>query len=183
MSSPEEVNAAIEAAGQVGMPYTAMVSFDTAGRTMMGLTPGAFGNNMREQALRPEAAGSNCGVGASDLVYALLELSETIGDIPVIAKANAGIPRIKGDGVVYSGTPDLMEDYARLALDAGARIIGGCCGNSAEHVARMRKALDTHTPGARPTLEEITDRLGPLVSPPATKTSSRGENRRRRREG
>lgn len=182
MSAPEEISAALEAAHTVGLPATITVSFDTAGRSMMGLTPSGFATEMVTRAHRPTAIGSNCGVGASDLLFALLDLVPNAGGLPVIAKANAGIPQIRGEHVVYSGTPDLMEDYARLAVDVGASIIGGCCGTRAEHVSRMRKALDTHTRGATPTLEEIEARLGPLVNRPAEKTSSRrSEGRRRRR--
>lgn len=180
MSAPEEIAAAAEAAASVGMPYSVTVSFDTAGRSMMGLTPRDFAESMRARAVPPVALGANCGVGAADLVYALLDLVAYAGDIPVIAKANAGVPHIHGDQVVYSGSPDLMEDYARLAINAGARIIGGCCGNTAEHVARMRKALDTHNGGDVPTLEEIIERLGPLVAPPSTKTNDRSDRRRNR---
>lgn len=181
MSAPEEINAALEAAEHVGLPATVTVSFDTAGRSMMGLTPSGFGSDMASRAIAPAAVGSNCGVGASDLVNALLDLVPAANGLPVIAKANAGVPQIKGEHVVYSGTPQLMETYAKLAMDAGARIIGGCCGTRAEHVARMRKALDTHNGGIVPTLEEIVERLGPLVAPPSSKTSGRSENRRRRR--
>lgn len=181
MSAPDEINAALDAAEQVGLPATVTVSFDTAGRSMMGLTPAGFGADMAARDHAPAAVGSNCGVGASDLVNALLDLVPAAGDLPVIAKANAGVPQIKGEHVVYSGTPDLMETYAKLAIDAGARIIGGCCGTRAEHIARMRRALDTHNGGDVPTLDEIVDRLGPLVAPPATKKSGRSENRRRHR--
>ncbi len=180
MSAPEEIAAAAEAAIAVGLPYTVTVSFDTAGRSMMGLTPGDFGTTMKEKTPPPQAMGSNCGVGASDLLFALLGLTENAGDIPVIAKANAGIPHIKGDAVVYSGTPDLMETYACLAIDVGARIIGGCCGNRPEHVSRMRKALDSHTKGEKPTREILEEKLGALVSPPSTKTKAQGGRRRRR---
>jgi 5-methyltetrahydrofolate--homocysteine methyltransferase len=181
MSAPEEIEAAIEAAIEVGMPYTVTVSFDTAGRSMMGLTPGDFARSMQTRSTLPVAMGSNCGVGASDLVFALLELVPNSGGTPVIAKANAGVPHIHGDSVVYSGTPHLMADYARLAMNAGARIIGGCCGSTAAHVAAMRDALDRHNGGEIPTREEITEVLGELVAPPSSKTSSRQEGRRRRR--
>ncbi len=180
MSAPEEIAAAAQAAITVGLPYTVTVSFDTAGRSMMGLAPGEFGTTMGASPTPPQAIGSNCGVGASDLLFALLDLTKSAGDIPVIAKANAGIPHIKGDSVVYSGTPDLMETYACLAMDVGARIIGGCCGNRPEHVARMRKALDSHQKGERPTREQLEEKLGALVSPPATKSKSEGGRRRRR---
>ncbi len=180
MSAQEEIDAAIEAAVLVDIPYSVTVSFDTAGRSMMGLTPAGFARTMAGKTPLPSAMGSNCGVGASDLLFALLDLTENAGDIPVIAKANAGIPQVKGDAVQYSGTPDLMEEYARLAIDTGARIIGGCCGNSPQHVARMRKALDSHTRGEKPTRAQLEEKLGPLVAPPSEKAAGDGGRRRRR---
>jgi 5-methyltetrahydrofolate--homocysteine methyltransferase len=60
-----------------------------------------------------------------------------------------------------------MADYTRLALDTGARIIGGCCGTSAGHLAAMRQALDTHQPGERPDLAKVIQCIGPLTAPPA----------------
>ena len=65
------------------------------------------------------------------------------------------------DGAIcYNGTPELMAVYARMALDAGARIIGGCCGTSPKHLRAMRDALDAHTRAASPQLEEIVSALG-----------------------
>ncbi len=181
MSAPEEIEAAIEAANEVGLPYTVTVSFDTAGRSMMGLAPDTFATSMLSKSPAPTAIGSNCGVGASDLLFALLDVVKNAGDLPVIAKANAGVPQVKGDSVHYSGTPGLMEDYARLAVDVGARIIGGCCGNTPEHVARMRKALDTHKRGATPSRMELEEVLGALVAPPATVSKEQSGRRRRRK--
>ena len=97
----------------------------------------------------------------------------------LIAKANAGVPQWHGAHIHYSGTPELMEKYAGLAADCGARIIGGCCGNSPAHVAAMRRGLDARKPGARPDVEAIVAALGPLVAPPAAET---GGGRQRRRE-
>ena len=88
--------------------------------------------------------------------------------------------------MVYTGTPELMADYARLAVDAGARIIGGCCGTSYAHLAAMRQALDGYEKGTRPSVEEVVARIGPLVSPPAAAPAEGdgGEGgRRRRRRG
>ena len=73
----------------------------------------------------------NCGVGASDLLAAILGMKP--GGV-LIAKANAGVPQWHGAEIHYSGTPELMERYAGLAADCGARIVGGCCGNTPEHV-------------------------------------------------
>jgi 5-methyltetrahydrofolate--homocysteine methyltransferase len=183
MSAAEEIDAAIEAAGEVGIDCTVSASFDTAGHTMMGLSPAHFSARMRHRETRgapPIAFGSNCGVGASDLLVAALDLVDNAGPVPVIAKANAGIPRIKGAEVVYSGSPDLMADYAALAMDIGVKIIGGCCGSTAEHVRRMRAVIDTHEKRARPDREAIIAALGPLVSPPSTHSANRPARRRRR---
>ena len=83
-----------------------------------------------------------------------------------IAKANAGIPQFKGEHIHYSGTPQLMADYARLAVDGGARIVGGCCGSRPEHVAAMRAALDGYIANGKPDRALIESRIGPLVNPP-----------------
>lgn len=181
MSAPEEMRAAAEAAAKYDLPFTVTASFDTAGKTMMGLAPAALGALMAELSRPAAAFGANCGVGASDLLVSVLGMTAADDEAIVIAKANCGIPQVKGDHVEYSGTPELMGDYARLAVDAGARIIGGCCGTSPDHLAAMRAALDAHRRGERPTAEEIVARIGPLVAPPADDTRGRERTRRRRR--
>lgn len=166
MSAPEEMRAAATAAARAGMPFTITASFDTAGCTMMGNAPAPLASFLTALSPAPRAIGSNCGVGASDLVVSTLSITAEHPAAVVVAKANCGIPKVSGDKVEYTGTPDLMADYARLALDAGARIIGGCCGTSPEHLAAMRRALDGYTRRSRPELAEIIARIGPLVSPP-----------------
>src|SRR5215207_1915480 len=135
MSAPEEMRAAATASARVGMPYTVTASFDTAGRTMMGVTPASMPDFAGTLEPRPVAVGANCGVGASDLLVSVLAITNADPNVIVIAKANAGIPQFHGDHIHYSGTPELMADYARLAIDAGARIIGGCCGTKPAHLA------------------------------------------------
>jgi 5-methyltetrahydrofolate--homocysteine methyltransferase len=176
MSAAEEMRSAAKGAIAAGMPYTVTASFDTAGRTMMGLAPALLPTVFDDLPERPVAVGANCGVGASDLLYSLVQMTEADGDVAFIAKANCGIPQVRGDLVHYTGTPELMADYARLAVDSGARIIGGCCGTSPVHLAAMRAALDQHTRDERPDRAAIEARLGPLVSPP-----SEGKVRRPRR--
>ena len=182
MSSPDEIRAAAEAAVKVGMPYVCTGSFDTAGKTMMGLHPrdmfavaGDIGNG-------PVATGANCGVGASDILSSLLDMTEANPDAIFVVKGNCGIPEFRGSEIHYSGTPPLMADYARLARDAGAKIIGGCCGTSCEHLAAMRVALDTYIPGERPTVETIVERIGPMRNKTADKSGATGETADARRE-
>jgi methionine synthase I (cobalamin-dependent) len=183
MSSLEEIRAAALAAAEVGLPCTFTASFDTAGRTMMGVTPQAVVEFAQTLDPRPLAVGANCGVGAADLVMSVLGLTAHAAGMPVIAKANAGIPRVSGAHVHYSGTPELMARYAELAADAGARIIGGCCGAGFDHLAAMRAALDAHRPGERPDEARVVEMLGPLQAPPARTpdATSPREGRRSRR--
>ena len=183
MSALEEMRAAATAAARVGMPCVVTASFDTAGNTMMGLTPGAVGVAVSGFSAHPWALGCNCGVGASDLVCSVLAMTEAAPDAVVIAKANCGVPTVGAEGTVYSGTPQTMADYAVLARDAGARIIGGCCGTTPAHLAAMRRALDTHTPGARPDFDVVIAALGPLASPPARAGAVRRVNARRSAHG
>ncbi len=170
MSAVEEMRAAAIAAGKVGLPYTITASFDTAGRTMMGITPQALVEALADLEPQPLAIGANCGAGASDTLASVLALSGANPGPVVISKANAGIPRYHDGHIHYSGTPDLMAAYARLAIDSGARIIGGCCGTSPEHLTGMRAALDTHTQGQRPDFDAIIDRTGPFVHRPSPTT-------------
>jgi 5-methyltetrahydrofolate--homocysteine methyltransferase len=179
MSAAEEIRAAARGAIAAGMPYTATASFDTAGRTMMGLTPADLPSIFADLPVQPIAMGANCGVGASDLLFSLVQMAEKNPGPVFIAKANAGIPQFKGEHIHYSGTPELMADYARLAVDAGARIVGGCCGSRPEHVAAMRAALQGYVANGRPDRAEIESRIGPLLAPPSE--SGRVRERRGRR--
>jgi 5-methyltetrahydrofolate--homocysteine methyltransferase len=183
MSSPDEIRAAAEAAAKVGLPYTYTGSFDTAGRTMMGLDPKDIHGVAKDVGGGPVAVGANCGVGASDILSSLLDMTAADPDAITIVKGNCGIPEFRGSEIYYSGTPPLMAEYARLARDAGAKIIGGCCGTSCEHLAAMRHALDDYTPRPRPTIEEIVDKIGPLRNKTASESGGDAGRERRRRRG
>ncbi|HET7204912.1 MAG TPA: betaine--homocysteine S-methyltransferase [Steroidobacteraceae bacterium] len=181
MSSLEEIRSAALAASRVGIPYTFTASFDTAGRTMMGVTPAALVEFALALDPRPVAIGANCGVGAPDLVMSVLGMTAREAGIPVIAKANAGIPQFVGADIRYSGTPELMARYAHLVADAGARIVGGCCGTSFAHLSAMRSALQSHHPGPRPDEARVVAELGPLQAPGAKGGHHVGRTSRRTR--
>ncbi|MBZ8133990.1 betaine--homocysteine S-methyltransferase [Afifella sp. IM 167] len=166
MSAPAEIRAAAQGAINAGMPYTSTASFDTAGRTMMGLKPDGLAAVFDGLSQPPQAFGANCGVGASDLVLSVLAIDGAKHGWGVIAKANCGIPVVHGEHVHYSGTPELMGNYARLAMDAGATIIGGCCGTTPEHLTAIRAAIDSHNRGDKPDRERIEALIGPLAAPP-----------------
>lgn len=164
ISAPEEYRAAAEAFALAGMPWCGTMSFDTAGRTMMGVTSEAMVAMVDEIDPAPLAFGANCGVGASDLLRTILGFTGQTPKLPVIAKGNAGIPKFHDGHIHYDGTPELMGKYAMLARDCGASIIGGCCGTTPDHLRAMREALDTTETGEKPTLEQIAEVLGGFSS-------------------
>ncbi|MEY5040234.1 MAG: betaine--homocysteine S-methyltransferase, partial [Actinomycetota bacterium] len=177
MSAPEEMRAAAEAAIRVGMPYVCTMSFDTAGRTMMGLAPNTLAAQFADLPVAPIAIGANCGVGASDILVSVLEMAGSTN--PIVCKGNCGIPKFEGTTITYSGTPELMAKYARLAVDAGARIIGGCCGTSPEHLRAMAESIAGYSQGPAPSVESIVATIGPLTNKaPSADGASSGRRRR-----
>ncbi len=164
ISAPEEFRAAAEAFALADMPWCGTMSFDTAGRTMMGVTSADLAQLVETLPNPPVAFGANCGTGASDILRTVLGFAAQGTERPLISKGNAGIPKYVDGHIHYDGTPELMGQYAVMARDSGARIIGGCCGTMPAHLRKMRAALDSVARGDRPTLEQITDALGPFSS-------------------
>ena len=164
ISAPEEFRAAAEAFARADMPWCGTMSFDTAGRTMMGVTSSAMAGLVEELPNPPLAFGANCGTGASDLLRTVLGFAATGTTRPLIAKGNAGIPKYVDGHIHYDGTPELMARYAVLARNCGARIIGGCCGTMPEHLRSMREALETTPASHAPTLDQIVAEIGPFSS-------------------
>lgn len=164
ISAPEEYRAAAEAFARADMPWCGTMSFDTAGRTMMGVTSAQMVEMVESLPNPPLAYGANCGVGASDLLRTVLGFAAAGSERPIISKGNAGIPKYHDGHIHYDGTPELMGEYAVLARDCGATIVGGCCGTMPEHLESMHKALSETPRGPRPTLEEVTAKLGGFSS-------------------
>ena len=140
------------------------MTFDTGGRTMMGLTPTQAVRNVKQHGSRPVAFGANCGMGPAQLVDTIMGLRSGAEDDDVlVAKGNAGLPKMSTDmRVHYDGTPQLMAEYACLVRDAGARIIGGCCGTTPEHLRFMVEALEARPRGEYPSREAVERLLGPV---------------------
>ena len=147
MSSTEEVDAAVKAAKTTGLPVAVTMTFDTASRTMMGITPQQFAE--QAVALDVDVLGANCGIGPAELMHSMTGMSATAlaADIPMVAKGNCGIPAYVEGAIHYHGTPELMASYALFARDAGISIIGGCCGTTPTHVAAMSAALAARPAG------------------------------------
>ncbi|MGB3147157.1 MAG: betaine--homocysteine S-methyltransferase [Paracoccaceae bacterium] len=185
ISAAEEFRAAAEACKLAGMDWCGTMSFDTAGRTMMGLTSAQLVELVNKLPNPPLAFGANCGVGAADLMRTALGFFAADAKLPVIAKGNAGIPKYHDGHIHYDGTPELMAEYAVLARDSGVTIIGGCCGTMPEHLRAMRNALESRPRGPVPGNDEIAAKLGGFssASDGTGDDGAPGRERRGRRRG
>ena len=182
MSALEEIEAAVKGARQTGLPVAATMTFDTAGRTMMGITPASYAECADRLGL--DAFGANCGIGPAELLDSVHGFAEHGSALPMIAKGNCGIPAYVDGEIHYHGTPELMADYAVLARDSGVKIIGGCCGTTPDHVRAMLTALKTTPPQGPTTRQDVTDKLGEAWhNLPEKPSSEQSERRRRRRRG
>ena len=175
ISSLEEGEAAVNGARSAcDLPICLTMSFDTAGRTMMGVT----GTAAAEMALRLgiDAIGANCGNNLADTEAAIIEMRNVDDEILIISKGNAGIPEWRGTELHYDGTPEVMAAYAVRARGVGAQLIGGCCGSTPEHIELMRAVLD----GDEPVPEvEVIPATTTLVAKPREGRSGRRGRRRR----
>ena len=184
MSSLEEMAAAVTAAQTTNLPVYGTMTFDTAGRTMMGIKPHAFAE--QAAALGMAGFGANCGIGPAELLDTVFGFTEADADMPaIIAKGNCGIPSYVEGKIHYHGTPSLMADYAIAAYRAGAQIIGGCCGTTASHIAAMREALDQLDDKQEISRAQAATILGePWANVPQAPASAKedGRGRRRRRQ-
>ena len=126
------------------LPIVATMSYDTAGRTMMGVTGTAQGEMIA--ALGLDAAGANCGATIPDTEAAVALIHAAGGGIPVVSKANAGIPVWHGAELHYDGTPDVLAAHAVRVHDAGASLIGACCGSGPEHIEMIARVLSGELP-------------------------------------
>jgi len=178
MFADAELEAAVRGAHRAGLPVVATMTFDTGGRTMMGVRPADAIRNSKNLPVPLVAFGANCGIGPAQLLDSVLGLAQgaAAGDV-IVAKSNCGLP-VMGDDmkVRYNGTPEIMAAYACMARDAGARIIGGCCGTTPAHVRTMVEAVNATPRRAPPTLDEIERDIGPI-----RKRTSEGDAKGRRR--
>ena len=145
MSDLNEAKAAVEGARQAcDLPVFCTFSFDTHGRTSMGVSPAQAAQAMA--ALGVPATGANCGHAPEEVLDFLPQMRESAPDaeaIALIAKPNAGVPRMVKRQVVYDATPERMAELALRYVELGASIVGTCCGSSPAHIAAIAAAVQT----------------------------------------
>jgi 5-methyltetrahydrofolate--homocysteine methyltransferase len=141
MSALEELRAAVAGVRRAStdIPIITTMTFDTHGRTMMGVTPEQAIRAMQD--LGAAAVGGNCGNGPEELLAVIQKMHAVDPNAVLVAKSNAGIPELVQRRSVYRASPEVMGGYARQVHEAGARIVGGCCGNTPAHIAEMARRL------------------------------------------
>jgi methionine synthase I (cobalamin-dependent) len=141
MSDLEEVRAAVEGCRRAApdMPIITTMTFDTKGRTMMGVKPEKALETLSE--FEVTALGANCGNGPDELEAAISKMHAAGAALPLVAKANAGVPRLQEGETVYGASAADMAAYAVRVRDMGARIIGACCGSTPAHIRAITDAL------------------------------------------
>jgi 5-methyltetrahydrofolate--homocysteine methyltransferase len=115
------------------------MSFDTHGRTIMGVKPADAAKEL--WALGVDVVGANCGRTLSETLEAIRQMREAVPEATLMAKPNAGLPHMEGGASVYDVTPEIMADYARQFAALGVKVIGGCCGSTPEHIQAVALAL------------------------------------------
>jgi 5-methyltetrahydrofolate--homocysteine methyltransferase len=141
MSDLNEIKAAIQGVRQAS-PSIALVTtmtFDTRGYTMMGVSPEEAVAHLA--AWGADAIGGNCGNGPDELIPVVAKMHAVAPDVVLVAKSNAGMPELIDMQAVYRASPEVMAGTAIEMRDAGARIIGACCGSSPDHIRAMAAAV------------------------------------------
>lgn len=140
MSDLNEAKAALQAVRKVtSLPVLITMSFDTHGRTMMGVKPETAAREL--WSLNIDVIGANCGRTLSETLEAIREMRQAVPEATLMAKPNAGLPHRDAEDTVFDITPDIMADYAVKFVEGGVKIFGGCCGSTPEHIKAVADVL------------------------------------------
>ncbi len=142
MFSFEETNAAFEGArSATDLPIVVSFSYDRGTRTMMGVKPKDVMKRYTE--MGATLVGANCGNTLANMELVVKEYAATVPNFPMWIKPNAGVPHmdIETEQGVYDMGPQDMAAYARKYVELGAKVVGGCCGNTSAHIAAIAKAV------------------------------------------
>ncbi len=145
MSDLNEAAAAVEGVRQAtNLPILVTFSFDTRGRTMMGVKPSKAAKTMA--GLGVDVIGANCGRTLSETLEAIQEMRQAVDGAVLMAKPNAGLPRLDAGDSVYDVTPEIVAEYALKFTALGVKIFGTCCGSNPDHIRAIAQAVHGKEP-------------------------------------
>jgi len=143
-SDVEELHAALRAVqGLSDLPIIAQMTIGDDGLTHYGTGPETFAQQLTEWGA--DVIGVNCSVGPAGVLEAVEKMVK-VTDRPISGVPNAGLPRDVGDRKIYLASPEYMASYARRMIEAGARLVGGCCGTTPEHIKKIRDYVASVVP-------------------------------------
>jgi 5-methyltetrahydrofolate--homocysteine methyltransferase len=143
MTDLGEIQAAGRACFMEGFPFMASMVFNESGRSLTGATPGITAITL--EAYNPIALGANCGSGPKGMVRQIMEFSE-VSPIPILAQPNAGLPEFVDGKTVFRLSPDDFAQRSIALVEAGAAVVGGCCGTTPDHIATLKQAISKYKP-------------------------------------
>lgn len=140
MMSLQECRAALLAVKETcDLPVIVTLTYQEDGRTLFGTNPETAAVVM--QAMGADAVGINCSAGPDSMLSAVEKMAR-YADIPIVVKPNAGLPKLVDGVTVYDMEPEVFVKHMMPLSDAGATVLGGCCGTTPEHIRQLRKALE-----------------------------------------
>jgi methionine synthase I (cobalamin-dependent) len=146
MSDLKEVETAIQGArGGTDLPILCTMTFQHKLHTVMGVSPRQAAEALGGWGVT--AMGANCGTGPEEVEKVLEQMKQVSPQAVLMAKPNAGVPRLVRGRTEYDATAELMAEYAQRFAQTGVTIIGACCGSTPEHIAAMARALGKPTAG------------------------------------
>ena len=143
-SDLDEIHAALRAVRSAcDLPVITQMTIGTDGLTHYGTDPETFAKQLAEWGA--DVIGVNCSVGPAGVLDAVERMVKAT-DRPISAVPNAGLPKDVGDRKIYLASPEYMASYARRMIEAGARLVGGCCGTTPEHIKKIRDYIASVVP-------------------------------------
>src|SRR5438132_291268 len=165
-SDVDEIHEALRAVRSLSdLPVIAQMTIGDDGLTHYGTGPETFAKQLA--AWGADVVGVNCSVGPAGVLEAVEKLVKAT-DRPISAVPNAGLPKDVGDRKIYLASPEYMASYARRMIEAGARIVGGCCGTTPEHIKKIRDYVASVVPRHQPAVvsrETVTAPAGVVEVP------------------
>jgi homocysteine S-methyltransferase len=149
-SDLDEIHEALRAVRSLSdLPVIAQMTIGDDGLTHYGTSPATFTRQLAEWGA--DVIGVNCSVGPAGVLEAVEKMVKAT-DRPISAVPNAGLPKDVGDRKIYLASPEYMASYARRMIETGARIVGGCCGTTPEHIKKIRDYVASVVPRHQPTV-------------------------------
>jgi homocysteine S-methyltransferase len=149
----ELVEAVAAARTACALPLVASMTYTRDDRTLLGDSPAAVARKLSE--IGVEVIGVNCSGGPAQIFRILKQMAQAVPGGRFSAMPNAGWPERVGGRIMYPANPDYFGDYALAFCDAGARLVGGCCGTTPQHIAAMHQALERQPQGCGPNAAEL----------------------------